>query len=83
MVFMQFKLLVVSYDIHFVAYYFDKKKKSQLIPNVVQKSIYQDYLKAYHEPHLPKKPWGIVNGRFLKVFKMGNSNAKGLEWVTV
>jgi hypothetical protein len=50
---------------------------------VVQKSIYQDYLKAYHEPHLPKKPRGIVNGRFLKVFKMGNSNAKGLEWVTV
>jgi hypothetical protein len=56
MEFMQFNLLVASYDIHFAAYYFDKKKMSQLIPNVVWKSIYQDYLKAYHEPHLLEKP---------------------------
>jgi len=56
MEFMQFNLLVASYDIHFAVYYFDKKKMSQLIPNVVWKSIYQDYLKAYHEPHLLEKP---------------------------
>jgi hypothetical protein len=49
----------------------------------VQKSIYQNYLKVYHEPHLPEKPWDIVNGKLLKLFKMGNSNAKGLEWVTL
>jgi hypothetical protein len=47
-----FSTLATLYNYHFIMYNTSKKHGTQLIPNVVWKFVYKDYLKAYPNPHI-------------------------------
>lgn len=64
-------MTVATYGHHFALYSKDRKQVSQLIPNVVCKTMYNNYLvqNTLNEKHIMVKIYSLKNVRELGVFK--------------
>ncbi len=67
--FLWLNIVVALYHVHFATYNISEKHAIQLIPNIVWKTIYQNYLKTY--------PKAMFVDETLKKLNTSNSNEEG------